>query len=288
MKSFTIILVAVLVSMLSVKFLMPQNGTATAAKETAYARVMRTGVLRCGYVVWPPEMIKDENTGKLSGISYDMMMAAAEKLGLKVEWAAEANFPTIPADLDQQRYDALCFTIYRRANQAAFMQFTRPLFYSGVAAFVRPDDHRFDVSLGAVNDPNVKISTMNGEQAAIIAKEDFPQASTLSLAQGSSFSDLLLNVAQGKADITFTNIGNTQNFLKTNPGTLRQLTQFKPIRMFAHAFAVAKDETVLANTLNIALEELHHDGTLAKILATHQAQRGVYFNPADDYVYTTE
>lgn len=41
---------------------------AETGKESAYECVMRTGTLRCGYILLPPEMNKDPNTGALSVI----------------------------------------------------------------------------------------------------------------------------------------------------------------------------------------------------------------------------
>jgi ABC-type amino acid transport substrate-binding protein len=63
-----------------------------ADKETSYDRVMRTGVIRCGYVEWPPYLLKDPNTQEFSGLIYDYMMAIGKDLGFKVEWSESVGW----------------------------------------------------------------------------------------------------------------------------------------------------------------------------------------------------
>ena len=65
--SFT--LLALLMGYAGAWIAMPKTASQVEAKkETAYERVTRTGVLRCGYATWPPNVMKDPNTGKVSGI----------------------------------------------------------------------------------------------------------------------------------------------------------------------------------------------------------------------------
>lgn len=46
-----------------------------APKETAFERIMRTGTMRCGYVVWAPYLSVDPKTGQMGGVAYDYTMA---------------------------------------------------------------------------------------------------------------------------------------------------------------------------------------------------------------------
>ena len=49
-------------------------------KESAYERVIRTGIIRCGYFVWPPFLAIDPNTNKKSGIFFDIVEEILFKL----------------------------------------------------------------------------------------------------------------------------------------------------------------------------------------------------------------
>ncbi len=61
-----IVLLSAVVAFASVKLMAPTN-PAQKQKETAFARVMRTGVIRCGYYVFPPVTYRDPDTNALSG-----------------------------------------------------------------------------------------------------------------------------------------------------------------------------------------------------------------------------
>ena len=69
---------------------------AFAEKESVYDRVMRTGVIECGYFVEPPFTIRNEATGEFSGIAVDLIELIARDLNLKVEWKEQISFATFP------------------------------------------------------------------------------------------------------------------------------------------------------------------------------------------------
>ncbi|HOO50986.1 MAG TPA: hypothetical protein PLK94_06835, partial [Alphaproteobacteria bacterium] len=61
------------------------------AKETAYERVIRTGTLRCGYLTYPPLLMKDLKTGEMSGVAHDIMTEIGKRLSLDIEWTEEVG-----------------------------------------------------------------------------------------------------------------------------------------------------------------------------------------------------
>ncbi|MCB1551812.1 MAG: ABC transporter substrate-binding protein, partial [Alphaproteobacteria bacterium] len=65
---------------------------AQAGTEKAYDRVVESGVIRCGYGISPPVMVKDPNTGVMSGLDVEIWNEIGKELGLKIEWAEEAGW----------------------------------------------------------------------------------------------------------------------------------------------------------------------------------------------------
>lgn len=65
MKKLLLAIVLLFFSTLSVQ--------AKDAHETAYDRIMRTGVIRCGYIPYAPGLTKDLKTGEFGGIFYDLI-----------------------------------------------------------------------------------------------------------------------------------------------------------------------------------------------------------------------
>jgi ABC-type amino acid transport substrate-binding protein len=126
---------------------------------------MRTGVIRCAYFVVPPEFNKDPNTGKLSGIGYEVTESVAKLLGLRVDWVEEVGFGEMVAGFDAGRYDAVCSSVFNRAPLARQADFTTLFMYTPVGIFVRADDHRFDKNVAAINDQSVTVASLDGDTA---------------------------------------------------------------------------------------------------------------------------
>lgn len=254
-----------------------------AEKESAYDRVMRTGTIRCGYGVWEPILTKDPNTGKLGGIFYEYMEALGKALSLKVEWTEEVGWGEFPAALNAGRFDAMCAGIWPTASRAREADFTIPVYYQGIYAYSRKDDSRFDHHLEKINDESVTISVMDGEMSAIIAKTDFFKAKTFEVPALSSQSIILVNVAEKKADITFTDIAGAQGFMSKNPGKIKQVPSDTPLRVFGNTLAVELNEQKLRRMLDNATIELLNSGVIEKIVRKHEKFPGSLVMPAKTY-----
>lgn len=252
-----------------------------AEKESAHSRVMRTGTIRCGYIVYPPALMKNPQTGALSGMFYDFMNEIGAKLSLKVEWTQEAGWATYLNDLKTGRYDMMCSMAWRNAARAREGLSTAALYYSPVYAWVRKDDSRFDKDARTANDPAYRISTIDGGTVDILARADFPRAQRLSLPEMTTFSDVPLNVAAGKADMTFIEPYIAQDFLKSNPDTLKRVGD--PLRVYPNVMWVAKGEQDFLSMVDAAVEELLNTPLLDTLFKKYDIQDGSYFPPAKPY-----
>lgn len=50
---------------------------------------MATRTLRCGYGLWEPAVMRDPNTGEVSGLFVDIMEALGELTDIEIEWMEE-------------------------------------------------------------------------------------------------------------------------------------------------------------------------------------------------------
>ncbi len=241
-----------------------------AEKESAFDRVMRTNTLRCGYVVIPPQFTLDPKTGQFSGITYDIITEVAKRLHLKVEWTEQVTFATMAEGIQTGRYDAFCLTTYRWAPMARVFDYTDPIFYSTVDAYVRANDNRFDKDLKVINDGKITIATIDGEGAETIRTEDFPSAKVYSMPQDTDMSMLLEAVTTKKADVTFANPLMAMPYLLARPGAVKRVEGHNPIRAYAHALAFGKGEQKLMSTFNIVLDEMRNSGVIDQILDKYE------------------
>lgn len=260
--------------------------TDNGKQESAYDRVIKSGTITCGYVTYPPGCIKDPNTGKLSGIFVETLEKAAEVMGLKVVWKEEVGWGTMIEGLQGNRYDLIGSPVWANSSRGKLADFTTPLFYSGIGIYVRADDNRFQntpTGLQALNNKDIKISTLDGEMSDIITKADFPNATQVSLPQNSDNSQLLLNVVNKKADITFIEPSIAEDFLKNNPGTIKNIAADKPIRVFPNTMMLKKGETDLQNMLNVALAELINSGYVDRIIDKYDPKGNLFYRVAYPY-----
>ena len=245
-------------------------------------QILSSGVLRACYTIYPPDFEKDPKTGDFSGIFYDITQAMAHNLGLKVELTKEVGYGDIFTALDAHQCDVFIGSVWPSSSRAKAGYFTEPAFYSAIYAYGRPDDHRFDNNLSAINSSSIRIAVIDGELEDIIAQTDYPNAQRISLPQLSSFSQNLLNITSGKADVTFIEKSVTDAFLKEHPGALRQLSA-TPVRVFGNVFAVQRGQTDLQNLLNVSLNELIYSGQVDSILKKYEITPDEFLRVAPPY-----
>ncbi len=239
-------------------------------KETAFDQVIRTNTLRCGYMVIPPQLQQDPNTGKLSGVAYDLIQEAGKRLNISIDWTEEVTFQTVAEGLKTGRYDSFCLTAYRWEPSARVMEYTSPLFYSTTNIYARAKDKRFDNKTNLINKPTTKVATIDGEASTFIRQTDFPLSAQFSMPQNTDYSFLLESVATKKADITFANPLMVMPYLVAHPNTIKKVQTKKPLRSYAHAFSFNKGEHSLTSMFNLVLQNMVEDGTVDTILNTYE------------------
>jgi ABC-type amino acid transport substrate-binding protein len=231
-----------------------------AQAESTYERVLRTGVIRCAYGIYAPPMIKDPNTGQLSGIFYDVMQEVGKRLGVKVEWVEEVGYGTIAEGFRTDRYDAFCSTVWPTPERSRGGDFTIPLYYSPVDVFVRADDHRFDGDPQKLNDPAYTFSGRDGDVSATFAKQLFPNARIVNIPDLGDTVQILEDVQHGKADAAINSPELFAQFLAKNPGTLRDLTPDHPVKAAPNTIMIKPDQYQFKVMLDTALADLLNSG----------------------------
>lgn len=242
----------------------------SVVKESAYDRVMRTQTFRCGFGQWPPYVSKDPTTGQVRGIFHDYMESLGDALHLKIVWAEEFGSGDFMPALRDGRIDGLCAGIWPNASRAREMDFTRPVYYSAMDAYVRADDARFDANMRTIDDPAITIVTSDGKMAGLIAAADFPKAKVMQLPQLAAISEFFMAIAMKKADVTFANPAMFALYDAENPGKLRRVRARLPVRVFGNTIAIDAGQDRLRRMLDTATEELLFSGKIDRILDSYK------------------
>ncbi|MDD5586053.1 MAG: transporter substrate-binding domain-containing protein [Alphaproteobacteria bacterium] len=256
---------------------------ADSSRESAFDRVMRTQTIRCGYTAAPPLLIRDPNTGALSGIAHDFMEALGKALSLKIDWAEETGWGSFPAALKGGRVDAFCTGAWSSAARARETDAGMPFSYQPYYAFVRAGDTRFDNRLEAINDPAITIALIDGDTSSIIAASDFPKAKAVQLPEMAHVDELFINVMTGKADVTFIDASFAAGFEANNPGKIRRVQAKTPLRVFGNVIFIAQGQDKFRRMLNTATQELLSSGQVEKILARYEKFPGAILRAAPGF-----
>lgn len=262
-----VIVVSTLTSFLAVQFFKP-SGIIESKKETAYERINRTGVIRCGYINWMPVISKDTATGKMMGYWPQIMEALASAMGLKIEWTEELNLGTYLTDLNNGRYDLECAAGWPNAERGKYIYYTHPIVYSPLVPFVRIDDTRFDAGIEALQQAGLTAAVVDGDTSQQVRRERFPNMKELSLPQLSTVQEYFVAVATGKADMTFSDFTGALDYLKNNPDKLKALPY--QLRLVPQNIGVPQGDEKLLNMMNTATLQLLTDGTIERILANYE------------------
>lgn len=260
-----IAVIALIVSFLAIR----QNKLQSVSDQ-----VINRGEIRIGYIVYPPLLFKDQATGKLSGVSYDLVEAAAKKLNLKTNWVEEVGWGSAIEGLKTGRYDILGTQMWPNSARARETVFSIAPMNSVLYPYVRSDDNRFNLDLTKINSNDVVVSAIDGELATFIAQDDYPLAKLNALPQLSSYAEVFLNIVNNKADVTFAEPSAVNDFLKSNPGKIKRVGSF-PIRKFGNSFAFARGQESMVSMWNVAIGELINEGAITRILEK--------YNVAKDY-----
>lgn len=249
------------------------------SSSKAFNKVMESGEIRVGYLISPPYLSKQTSTGQLSGIFYDVTEELGKRLNLKVIWVEEVNLATLSEGLDNGRFEMIAFPLWRSADRAKKVAFSTPILYSTLGCYARADDNRFDNNLDAINSNNIKISTIDGELAESIAKADFPNAKLVPLPALSDYSQMLLQVASNKADISFHNRVDAERYMQKNPGTIKEVSK-TPIRVYAECYILPIDDYKFQQMINATVLEMIENNVINKAFKNNGENPNEYFMPA--------
>lgn len=256
------------------------TGVAGKSENIAYDRVIADRVIRVGYVPYPPGLIKDPNSGELSGIFFDTFTNMGEVMDIEIEWQEEVTWGTMIEGLKTGRYDVIGSPVWASASRGTVADFTVPLFYSGIGAYVRADS---ELTVDALDNADVRISTIDGEMSSIIASADYPTARQVPLPQLSDVSQLLLEVSEGKADVAFVEPYQAQQFMESHGPILKNIAADRPLRVFSNSMMVNKSEPNLKSMLDIAINEQKNMGIVEVLVSEYAGSADAFYLSAFPY-----
>lgn len=245
-----------------------QTTQQSAAKRIpTLVKVKKAGTLHVGYIVYPPTVQKDPNTGKISGHFVDTIEEIAKQMEIKVEYH-EAEWGTFIAGLKSGKFDLSIAATYRTIPRAQEVAFTRSLMYIGNSVIVKADDIRFD-SIDDFNQEGIVIAVTQGEQGHEYAKFNLPKAK-LTILSTADQSLAFTEVSTGRADAALGDSWACKQFVAKH-SEVKDLLAEDPYNLTPVGWAVRYDDLAWLEFINTALDALESTGKLRQFETQYNA-----------------
>ncbi|QDT78246.1 Glutamate/aspartate periplasmic-binding protein precursor [Gimesia maris] len=224
-------------------------------------KVTQSGVLRAGYFVEPPAVMKDPNSGELRGSYVGAIKTIAAELGVKVDFI-EVDLARFAAGIQNDLYDVSIGSTFRTIKRSRVVAFTDTIYYLGFAGVTpkgRGDEFRTEAD---VNRKGVRVALKEGAALQTYAKERWHNPELVILT-GTDLSLPLQAVSSGQADVGFIN-EHTTEFYARNHDDVEIIFKDNPILVLGMSWAVRPDDTRWLQFLNTSLEALVSTGQMAR------------------------
>lgn len=282
-KIVGIIVLVIAVSLITTKITVPTNNL--SAGSNTYDSVLKSGTIRACYVVYPPASIKDPNTGEMSGVFVDTLNKLAENMGLKVDWNAEVGWGELIESLNTGKCDIVGSPAWSNSTRGRSVEFAKPVYYSAINAYVRADDNRFDKDVFIANNEKYKIVSVDGETSQAITTKQFPNAKNLQLPQSTDVNQMLLNVADGKADMAFLEPTVANQYIKNNPNKIKNVSTEKPVVIYENIMMIKKGEFAFKTMIDNGITELLNNGYVNSLIEQYEKEYpGGFYPVAPGYI----
>jgi polar amino acid transport system substrate-binding protein len=237
-------------------------GAALLAPSQAQARpledVLRAGELRVGVnpTLPPRALFNDRNV--IDGFEPEVAAAIAAKLGVRLALQAVGSPDRIPM-VASGRIDFVMGAMSRTSERAKVIDYTVPVHSEnyGIVAVAG----RGHTTLEALNRPEITLAQVRGTTAIPYIARAIPNAQVLLL---DNYPDRNRAIAQGRAQASFDGVDSVRFALRPFRQVEWEVTGVPSFGVTYSGLGVAKNNHSLRNWLNIALYELHVDGTIER------------------------
>lgn len=231
-------------------------------QQSVVDQIKREKVIHAGYIKYPPFVIEDPKSGKLSGFFVDLMAEIAQLMGCKVEYE-ETDWGTMVAGLQTGKFDIVVSGVFQTIPRAMEVSYPRAVCYVGISAIARKGDGRFN-TLEDLQKPGLKVAVTNGEVGHEYAKRFLPKAKLI-VVETADTSRPFLEVITGRADVGLGDSMTCYRFVKAHPTEVVDVFANRPFYLYSTTFMIRRNDSEWRDFLNIALEFMENSGVVARL-----------------------
>jgi polar amino acid transport system substrate-binding protein len=210
------------------------------AQESILQKVQRTKVIKAGYIPYPPFVLVDPNTRKLSGYFIELMDAIVDNMGqgIKIEYE-ETTWGTMVVGAQSGKFDVVVSGILSTIPRSMQVTFTRPVLLIGLSAVAKAGETRFKTEAD-LRKPGLNVAVTAGEIGHSYTQKYLPGAKLIVL-DTPDITRPMLEVLSGRADIGIADSISVSNFVNAHKGTAVNLFAERPLFVYGCGLLLPRD-----------------------------------------------
>jgi cyclohexadienyl dehydratase len=225
-------------------------------------KILASGVLRVGTTMDTPVFSMPGSSGDLVGFDIDLLDTLGPALGVKIQYV-KMTFGSMLADLAADKFDVAMSGMGRTLDRARVATFSKAYMRYGKLMTIRSADVGRFRSLADLDRPGIRIAYNRGGLNDRFANTMFKQATPVGFTSNElATADLLAR----KVDAQVSDSTAAIYMARMDP----RLAAMSPDNVFNPVYVamlLRRDDLTLLNFVNIWIDQIELDGTLAKIRA---------------------
>jgi cyclohexadienyl dehydratase len=242
--------------------LLSLSAAASAQAPDRLEKILASGVLRVGTTMDTPMFSMPGATGNLVGFDIDLLETLGPALGVRIEYV-RMTFGSMLADLAADKFDVAMSGMGRTLDRARVATFSKPYMRYGKLMMIRSADTGRFRSLADLDRPGIKIAYNRGGLNDRFANTRFKQATPVGFASNElATADLLARKVD--AQVADSTAALYMSRMDPRVAAMSPDNVFDPVYV---AMLLRRNDLTLLNYVNIWIDQIELDGTLARIRA---------------------
>jgi cyclohexadienyl dehydratase len=252
---------ATLLSTLALTLAAILPGAAQGTGADRLEQVLKRGSLRVGTTFDTPVFsMRNAATGKPEGFDIDALKTLAPALGVRIDYV-KMTFGSMMADLAADKFDMAMSGMGRTLERARAATFSKPYMRYGKLLMIRSADRDKFKSLADVDRPGIRVTYNRGGLNDRFANTELKQAAPVGFASNEEATAALL---AGTVDAQVSD-STAAIYMARSDARLAVMDPahvFNPVHV---AILMRREDQTLQNFINIWIDQIELDGTLARI-----------------------
>ena len=219
--------------------------------------IMSSKKMRIGIILVDQMVMRDPNSGELSGVWIDGIRRLFDTLNLEPDFV-ETKWATFVGGLQADQFDVF-ISGFMTPQRALALEYTRPVVFLGHSASALTENAGRFATLGDLNSPDVTIATVLGGSGHQFAKQHLPLATIRPLDTG-DLTASGMEVLSGRATVAMDNAFSIGRFVRMNEDRMVDLFQDDPFNVLPVAWAIRPGNPRLLTFLNNMLDYMDTNG----------------------------